>query len=143
MTIAVNHGLKAKTTATNAKDNAKGKMEQHIHDNRHINQKRAIVCRCNRIKSHMKQITKAQLFKTSDVISDKMLKFQIYYMYSCLSLSRPRLSRPYHLCRTDVRVPYISPIYLLYFNFACLELLLSRHIGYLAHHFRSVDIFFT
>ena len=63
--------------------------------------------------------------------------------YSCLSLSRPRLSRPYHLCRNDVRVPYISPIYLLYFNFACLELLLSRHIGYLAHHFRSADIFFT
>ena len=63
--------------------------------------------------------------------------------YSCLSLSRPRLSRPYHLCRTDVRVPYIYPIYLLYFNFACLELLLSRHIGYLAHQFQSEDIFFT
>ena len=63
--------------------------------------------------------------------------------YSWLSLSRPLLSRSYHLCRTDFQVPIIFLIYLLYFSFAYVELLLCRHFGYLVHHFQSLNKFFT
>ena len=38
----------------------------------------------------------------------------------------------------------IFPLYIYYIStFACLKLLLSQHFGYLAHHFQSVDTFFT
>ena len=72
-----------------------------------------------------------------------ILLWRLIMTYSWLSLSRPLLSRSYHLCRTDFQVPIIFLIYLLYFSFAYVELLLCRHFGYLVHHFQSLNKFFT
>ena len=64
------------------------------------------------------------------------------YIYSWLSLSQPRLSWSYHLCRTDFQVPVIFTMYLLYFSLAYVKLLLCRHFVYLVHRFQSLNIFF-